>query len=70
MIAEIKESSIHIRWAVDFALQDIEDIDLSYIGMVKRRAQVLAVECQRLEDLMDEDIEEAVEQLRKGLDDE
>ena len=70
MIEEIKESSIHIRWAVDFALQDVEDIDLSYIGMAKRRAQELAVECQRLEDLMDEGIEEAVQQLRKGLEDE
>jgi len=69
MIAEIEESSIHIRWAVDFALQDIETIDMTYIGMAKRRAQELAVECQRLEDLMDDGIEEAVQQLRKGLDD-
>jgi hypothetical protein len=67
MIAEIKGIASHINWAVGFALQDAEDIDLSYIGMAKRRAQELAVECQRLEDLMDEDIEEAVQQLRKGL---
>jgi hypothetical protein len=51
-------------------LQDIEDVDLSYIGMAKRRAQDLAVECQRLEDLLGDGIEEAVEQLRKGLEDE
>jgi hypothetical protein len=38
--------------------------------MAKRRAQELAVECQRLEDLMDDGIEEAVQQLRKGLEDE
>jgi hypothetical protein len=70
MIAEINLLAEHIKWAVGFALQDVEDIDLSYIGMAKRRAQELAVECQRLEDLMDEDIEEAVQQLRKGLEDE
>ncbi len=70
MLAEIEESSIHIRWAVDFALRDAETIDMTFIGMAKRRAQELAVECQRLEDLMDEDIEEAVQQLRKGLEDE
>jgi hypothetical protein len=70
MIAEINLLAEHIKWAVNFALQDIEDIDLSYIGMAKRRAQELAVECQRLEDLMDEGIEEAVQQLRKGLEDE
>jgi hypothetical protein len=70
MLAEIKQLAEHIKWAVDFALQDTEDIDLAYIGMAKRRAQELAVECQRLEDLMDEDIEEAVQQLREGLEDE
>ncbi len=70
MIAEIKGIASHINWAVDFALRDAETIDMTYIGMAKRRAQELAVECQRLEDLMDADIEEAVQQLRKGLDDE
>ncbi len=69
MIAEINLLAEHIKWAVVFALQDVEDIDLSYIGMAKRRAQELAVECQRLEDLMDDGIEEAVQQLRKGLED-
>jgi hypothetical protein len=43
---------------------------MTFIGTAKRRAQDLAVECQRLEDLMDDGIEEAVRQLRKGLDDE
>lgn len=68
MIAEIKSLVTSVNLAFDFALQD--GLDLSYIGMVKRRAQELAVECQRLEDLMDEGTEEAVEQLRKGLEDE
>jgi hypothetical protein len=67
LLAEIKESANHIRWAVDFALRDIEDVDLSYIGMAKRRAQDLAVECQRLEDLMDDGIEEAVQHLKTEL---
>jgi hypothetical protein len=44
--------------------------DAVYIGMAKRRAQELAVECQRLEDLENEGIEEAVQHLRKGLEDE
>ena len=68
MIAEIKQSGKLIQWGIDCALQG--GLDLNYIGMVKRRAQELAVECQRLEDLMDDGIEEAVGQLRKGLDDE
>jgi hypothetical protein len=68
MIEEIKQSAGLIQWGIDCALQT--GVDLNYIGMAKRRAQVLAVECQRLEDLMDEDIEEAVQQLRKGLEDE
>ena len=67
---EIKMLAEHVKWAVGFALQDIEDIDLSYIGMAKRRAQELAVECQRLEDLESDGIEEAVQHLRKGLEDE
>ena len=70
LLAEIKESAIHIRWAVDFALRDAETIDMTFIGMAKRRAQELAVECQRLEDLLNEGIEEAVQHLRKGLEDE
>jgi hypothetical protein len=70
LLAEIKQLAEHVKWAVGFALQDIEDVDLSYIGMAKRRAQDLAVECQRLEDLLGDGIEEAVEQLRKGLEDE
>lgn len=70
MIAEVSSLAVSVRLAVNFALQEIEDIDLSYIGMAKRRAQELAVECQRLEDLLDEGIEEAVQKLRKGLEDE
>jgi hypothetical protein len=35
--------------------------------MAKRRAQDLAVECQRLEDLMDDGIEEAVQHLKTEL---
>jgi hypothetical protein len=70
LLAEIKQLAEHVKWAVGFASQDIEDVDLCYIGMAKRRAQELAVECQRLEDLMDDGIEEAVQHLRKGLDDE
>jgi hypothetical protein len=68
LMTEIKSLSQSVSLAVGFALED--DLDLSYIGMAKRRAQELAVECQRLEDLMDEGIEEAVQQLRKGLEDE
>ncbi len=70
LLAEIKESAIQIRWAVDFALRDAETIDMTFIGMAKRRAQELAVECQRLEDLENDGIEKAVQQLRKGLEDE
>jgi hypothetical protein len=67
LLAEIKQLAEHVKWAVGFALQDIEDVDLSYIGMAKRRAQDLAVECQRLEDLMDDGIEEAVQHLKTEL---
>jgi hypothetical protein len=67
LLAEIKQLAEHVKWAVGFALQDIEDVDLSYIGMAKRRAQELAVECQRLEDLMDDGIEEAVQHLKTEL---
>jgi hypothetical protein len=68
LMAEIKSLSQSVSLAVGFALED--DLDVNYIGMAKRRAQELAVECQRLEDLMDEGIEEAVQKLRKGLEDE
>ena len=67
MLAEIKQLAEMIGWAVGFATG--ERADLNYIGNAKRLSQALAVECQRLEDLMDEGIEEAVQQLRKGLDD-
>ena len=67
LIAEVSSLAVSVRLAVNFALQDIEDIDLSYIGMAKRRAQELAVECQRLEDLLDEGIEEAVQHLKTEL---
>jgi hypothetical protein len=67
LLAEIKQLAEHVKWAVGFALQDIEDVDLSYIGMAKRRAQDLAVECQRLEDLLNEGIEEAVQHLKTEL---
>jgi hypothetical protein len=70
LIESISGLAISVRLAIDFALQDGEDIDLPYIGMAKRRAQELAVECQRLEDLESDGIEEAVQQLRKGLEDE
>ena len=68
MISEIKMLAEHIEAGVDFAFRD--GIDVKWIGLVKRRAQELAVECQRLEDLLDDGIEEAVQQLRKGLEDE
>jgi hypothetical protein len=70
LIESISGLATSVRLAIDFALQDIEDVDVSYIGMAKRRAQELAVECQRLEDLLNEGIEEAVQHLRKGLEDE
>jgi hypothetical protein len=70
LIESISGLATSVRLAIDFALQDGEDIDLPYIGMAKRRAQELAVDCQRLEDLESEGIEEAVQQLRKGLEDE
>ena len=68
MVEEIKSLAVSVELAVDFATQD--SLDVNYIGMAKRAAEALAVECQRLEDLMDDGIEEAVGQLRKGLDDE
>ena len=71
MIAEIKSLVSDIHDSVRFAFDDVrcDGIDLTFVGIAKRRAQELAVECQRLEDLLNEGIEEAVQQLRKGLDD-
>ena len=68
LLAEIKQLAEMIGWAVSFATG--ERSDLNYIGNAKRLSQALAVECQRLEDLLDDGIEEAVQQLRKGLEDE
>lgn len=68
LIAEIKLLAEHIEHCVDFAFT--AGLDLQWIGCAKRRAQELAVECQRLEDLLDDGIEEAVQQLRKGVEDE
>jgi hypothetical protein len=67
MTTEIKMLAEHIELGIGFAFQG--GINLQWIGCAKRRAQELAVECQRLEDLLDDGIEEAVKQLRKGLDD-
>jgi len=68
LLAEIEQLARMIGWAVNFATG--EPSEMSYIGNAKRLSQALAVECQRLEDLLDEGIEEAAQQLRKGLDDE
>jgi adenine-specific DNA methylase len=68
LLAEIKNLVGEISWSVTRSQRD--GLEISWIGTAKRRAQELAVECQRLEDLMDEGIEEAVQQLRKGLEDE
>jgi hypothetical protein len=68
LLVEIKQLAEMIGWAVKFATG--ERSDLSYIGNAKRLSQALAVECQRLEDLENEGIEEALQQLRKGLEDE
>jgi hypothetical protein len=68
LLAEIKQLAQMIGYAVGFATG--ERSDLNYIGNAKRLSQALSVECQRLEDLESEGIEEAVQQLRKGLEDE
>jgi adenine-specific DNA methylase len=68
LLVEIKNLVGEISWSVTRSQRD--GLEISWIGTAKRRAQELAVECQRLEDLMDEGIEEAVQQLRKGLEDE
>jgi hypothetical protein len=65
MIAEIKQLAEMIGWAVSFATG--ERSDLNYIGNAKRLSQALAVECQRLEDLIDDGIEEAVQHLKTEL---
>ena len=70
MLAEIETLVSDIIDSMRFAFDDARCIDLTFVGIAKRRAQELAVECQRLEDLLDEDIEEAVQQLRKGLENE
>jgi hypothetical protein len=68
MITEIKMLADHVEACVSLAFEG--GVNLQWIGSAKRRAQELAVECQRLEDLESEGIEEAVQQLRKGLEDE
>jgi hypothetical protein len=68
LTTEIKRLAEHVEACIGLAFES--DIELQWIGCAKRRAQELAVECQRLEDLMDWGIEEAVEHLRKGLEDE
>jgi adenine-specific DNA methylase len=68
MLAEIKNLVGEISWSVTRSQR--HGLEISWIGTAKRRAQELAVECQRLEDLLGDGIEEAVQQLRKGLKDE
>jgi adenine-specific DNA methylase len=68
LLAEIKNLVGEISWSVTRSQRD--GLEVSWIGTAKRRAQELAVDCQRLEDLMDDGIEEAVQHLRKGLEDE
>jgi hypothetical protein len=68
LLAEIKNLVGEISWSVTRSQRD--GLEISWIGTAKRRAQELAVECQRLEDLLGDGIEEAVKQLRKGLEDE
>ena len=65
MLAEIKQLAELIGYAVGLATG--ERSDLNYIGNAKRLSQALAVECQRLEDLEDEGIEEAVQHLKTEL---
>ena len=78
LTTEIKMLAGHIGYSIGFAFE--KGLDVRWIGTAKRRAQEFAVECQRLEDLEsdrlydldleNEGIEEAVQQLRKGLEDE
>ena len=65
LLAEIKQLAEMIGYAVGFATG--ERADLNYIGNAKRLSQALAVECQRLEDLENDGIEEAVEHLKTEL---
>ena len=65
LLAEIKQLAEMIGWSVKFATG--EQFNLNYIGNAKRLSQALAVECQRLEDLMDYGIEEAVQHLKTEL---
>ena len=72
LTTEIKKLAEHIEACVALAFERDalafeRDLDLQWIGMAKRRAQELAVECQRLEDLMDDGIEEAVQHLKTEL---
>jgi hypothetical protein len=65
LTTEIKKLAEHIEACVALAFE--RDLDLQWIGCAKRRAQELAVECQRLEDLENEGIEEAVRHLKTEL---
>ena len=68
LTTEIEMLANCITYSIGFAFE--KDLDIRWVGTAKRRAQELAVECQRLEDLESDGIEEAVQQLRKGLEDE
>jgi hypothetical protein len=65
LLAEIKNLVGEISWSVTRSQRD--GLEISWIGTAKRRAQELAVECQRLEDLLDDGIEEAVQHLKTEL---
>ena len=65
MIKEIKMLADHVEACVSLAFEG--GVNLQWIGSAKRRAQELAVECQRLEDLENEGIEEAVQHLKTEL---
>jgi hypothetical protein len=65
LTTEIKMLSEHVEVCIGFAFES--GINFQWIGSAKRRAQELAVECQRLEDLESDGIEEAVQQLRATL---
>jgi len=62
---EIRDLASIIEECMVFAFTG--GFDAVYIGMAKRRAQELAVECQRIEDLLDDGIEEAVQHLKAEL---
>jgi hypothetical protein len=65
MIDEINTLGGHIAWCVERSQRD--GLDLLWIDTAKRRAQELAVECQRLLDLLDEGIGESIRNLRAEL---